>query len=484
MMMHRKLPLRWAPWVCVLLLALPAGARARLPDDALTSLRAPAGSAESGSPAGWSSALEQVAKLVAADGAPNDGFGFAVAVDEQIAVVGASWADGSSLALAGDESHAGKAYLFQRHHGGLDAWGQVTRLVPSDSGAEVWYGCSVAVRGETVVVGALGAQVGGNVSQGAAYVFARDPAGSGPWRQVQKLTASDGGEYDNFGVSVAISEDGETIAVGAQFASAGGAEEVGAVYIFDRTAAETDPWVEQAKLVADDGLDQDIFGAAVSLSQDTVVVGADQASPHGKTMAGTAYIFARDEGGPGNWGQVARLAPLDAMPYDRFGVSVSISGDTALVGAHGVRVGDNPQQGAAYVFERDEGGADGWGRVQKLAPAGGAKSDHFGWSVAIGGDIIVVGAVNADVDGNSSQGAAHRYRRAQTGADPWLYLDRLIAFDGEATDEFGASVAISSVDSTIVVGAGQAYVRPNVGQGAAYVYFPPPLRVYLPFIVR
>jgi FG-GAP repeat len=161
---------------------------------------------------------------------------------------------------------------------------------------------------------------------------------------------------------------------------------------------------EIAKLLASDGAAEDRFGAGVAISGDTVVIGANCDDYNG-LCSGSAYVFDRDEGGADNWGEVKKLLASDGAAEDRFGNFVAISGDTVVIGAGGDD--DNgSDSGSAYVFERDQGGADNWGQVKKLTASDGAAEDIFAGSVAISGDTVVIGA-KGDDDNGSDSGSAY-----------------------------------------------------------------------------
>ena len=170
----------------------------------------------------------------------------------------------------------------------------------------------------------------------------------------------------------------------------------------DTTQATT--YNEIKKLTASDAEAGDLFGGRVAVSGDTAAVGARFEDAGGED-AGAAYIFQRDEGGADNWGEVTKLTASDATAGDFFGFSVAVSGDTAVVGAHGEDTGGT-FAGAAYVFERGEGGADNWGQVEKLTASDPETLDQFGVSVAVSGDTAVVGAIQGDA-GDSNTGSAY-----------------------------------------------------------------------------
>ncbi len=172
--------------------------------------------------------------------------------------------------------------------------------------------------------------------------------------------------------------------------------------------AEATALVEVKKLTASDAQTFDSLGWSVAISGDTAIVGAYLESA-GAPDTGAAYVFQRDQGGPGNWGEVTKLTASDAQAADWFGISVAVSGDTVVVGSYLEDAGGNTA-GAAYVFQRDQGGADNWGEVTKLTASDAQAGDQFGESVAVSGDTAVVGAPLEDA-GGSDAGAAYVFRR-------------------------------------------------------------------------
>jgi hypothetical protein len=396
----------------------------------------------------WQGVQEQVAKLTAADGAAWDTFGAAVSVSGDTAIVGAP---GQGVGLA--------AYVFYRDQGGPNAWGQVAKLTPADGPTYDFFGDSVSVSEDTAVVGALA----GAHWNGAAYVFYRNQGGADAWGQVAKLTAADGAMLDLFGDSVSVSED--TIVVGAGRVDVGGNADQGAAYVFRRNQGGPDAWGQVAKLTAADGAAGDYFGESVSVSGDTAVVGAYLADVGSNEKQGAAYVFYRNQGGSDAWGQVAKLTAADGAAEDFSGYVVSVSGDTAVVGAPHADVGGNESQGAAYVFYRDQGGPDVWGQAAKLTAADGAAIDGFG-TVSVSGDTAVVGSRGTDIGSNGAQGAAYVFYRNEGGPNAWGEVIKLTAADGAAGDLFGDSVSVSG--NTTIVGAYRATVSGNEMQGAAY----------------
>ena len=160
----------------------------------------------------------------------------------------------------------------------------------------------------------------------------------------------------------------------------------------------------ETKITASDAAGVDLFGVSVALAGDTTLVGANGNDDDGDN-SGSAYIFDRNQGGPDNWGQVLKLTASDAAASDRFGISVALAGGTALVGAFR-NDDDGDNSGSAYVFARNQGGADNWGEVIKLTASDAAAGDEFGGSVALAGDTALVGAFFHD-DAANNAGSAY-----------------------------------------------------------------------------
>src|SRR6266403_1180164 len=282
----------------------------------------------------------------------------------------------------------------------------------------------------------------------AVYPLRIDPL----FTQTKKLTASDAAADDRFGYSVAT--NGDTVVVGAygkNWQPGMAPISKGAAYIFERNQGGTENWGQVKILTPGDAAANDQFGWSVAIDVDTVVVGAQGKNSY----AGAAYIFERNQGGAENWGQVKKLTASDPANYASFGYSVSINGDTVVVGAYG----KNP--GRAYIFERNQGGAENWGQVKELTASDGIGGDQFGISVAIDGDTLVVGAWAINL---ATGGAAYIFERNQNGVEGWGEVQKLIANDAAAHDQFGSSVGIDG--DTVVVGA----VGKNSNTGAAYTF--------------
>jgi catechol 2,3-dioxygenase-like lactoylglutathione lyase family enzyme len=227
---------------------------------------------------------------------------------------------------------------------------------------------------------------------GSAYVFERDP--DGVWFQAAKLLADDGGSYDNFGIAVAI--DGDVAAIGARDDDDLG-DWSGSAYVFER-----DPngiWSQAAKLLPHDGASFWSFGESVAVSSQRVLVGATTAFAFAPN-AGAAYIFERDPNGA--WLEVAQLVSNDIANSDFFGIAVALDGAIALVGAENADC-HATDSGAAYVFARQADGT--WPRVAKIGASDGAYDDRFGSSLALSGNTAVIGAYYDDDHGEDSGSA-------------------------------------------------------------------------------
>jgi len=356
----------------------------------------------------------------------EDSFGLSVSISGNTAIVGAP----------GDEDlgvRCGSAYVFDLIDG---EWTQVARLTASDGAEGDYFGTAVCIDGDTAIVGAWWDDDQGENS-GSAYVFQNVRGG---WAEVAKLTASDGAAGDAFGCEVSLS--GDTAIVGAVWDDDVDVDS-GSAYMFQLIDGV---WTQVAKLTAFDGADDDRFGGAVSVSGDTAFVGAHGDDDLG-AWSGSAYVFERIGG---VWTHVTKLTALDGARYDSFGSSVSVSGDTAIVGAYG----DDGDSGSAYVFER--AGGD-WMQTEKLTASDGDRGDIFGCSICLNGDSAVVGADSDD----ANTGSAYVFERV---GGVWIQFVKLTAPDGAWEDYFGQSVSISG--DTALVGAAHS----NEISGAAYLF--------------
>jgi hypothetical protein len=358
-------------------------------------------------------------KLLASDGAPNDFFGFRVSLSGDTLAVGAINDDDNG-------SESGSVYVYTRSGG---VWTEQAKLAASDGAPNDFFGFRVSLSGDTLAVSAPGDDDNG-LGSGSVYVYTRSV---GLWTEQAKLTASDGAASDEFGSSVSLS--GDTLAVGAELDDDNGSDS-GSVYVYTRSVGL---WSEQQKLTASDGAPNDRFGQSVSLSGDTLAVSANGDDDNG-LGSGSVYVYTRSVG---LWSEQQKLTASDGAPNDQFGYSVSLSGDTLAVGAY-LDDDNGLNSGSVYVYTRS-GGL--WTEQAKLAALDAAASDQFGYSVSLSGDTLAVGAI-ADDDNGSNSGSVYVYTRS---VGLWSEQQKLTASDGAVFDLFGQSVSLSG--DTLAVSA-------------------------------
>lgn len=343
-------------------------------------------------------------KITASDGVSADLFGGAVAISGNTAIVGAFGYDGNGR-------DSGSAYLLDTSTGD-----QIAKLTASDGAEYDWFGSSVAVSGNTAIVGARNDADNG-MRSGSAYLF---DATTGD--QIAKLTASDAATNKFFGYSVAISGD---MAIVGGYADEGNGGTSRSAYLFDATSGD-----QIARLTTSDEGAYDTFGNAVAVYGDTAIVGADGDLDY----SGSAYLFDVTTGD-----QIAKLTASDGAMNDRFGHSVAISGNTAIVGAY-ADDDDGRTSGSAYLFDVTTGD-----QIAKLTASDAAAGEFFGYSVAISGNTAIVGAFGDDQNGGTS-GAAYLFD-VTTGDQ----IAKLTASDAAKNDQFGRFVAISG--NTAIIGS-------------------------------
>ncbi|MCH8056663.1 MAG: FG-GAP repeat protein [Proteobacteria bacterium] len=463
--------------------------------------------------------FEQQAYLKASNTDGGDFFGWSVAISGETLVVGARNEDSNASGINGDQNNdsavdAGAAYVFTRSG---TVWSQQAYLKASNTDIDDLFGLSVAISGDTLVVGTRredsnASGINGDQSDnsaiqaGAAYVFTRSGT---VWNQQAYLKASNTDKHDLFGFSVAIS--GDTLVVGAypEASNATGingdqsdnsVEFAGAAYVFTRSGMT---WSQQAYLKASNTDKHDLFGFSVAISGDTVVVGASgedsnatgingDENDNSAENAGAVYVFTRNEK---QWSQQAYLKASNTGAGDDFGASVAIFGDTLMIGAQleasnatGINgdQSDNSaiQAGAAYVFTRS---GMTWSQQAYLKASNTDAGDMFGISLAIFGDTLVVGAypensnatgINGDQSDNSFEFAGAAYVFNRNGMT-WNQQAYLKASNTDAFDGFGHSVGISG-DTLVVSGQfedsnatginGDQSDNSEENTGAAYVF--------------
>ena len=458
----------------------------------------------------------QQAYLKAGNTEEEDYFGDSVAVSGDTVVVGSRGEDSSAIGIDGDSTDngqidSGAVFVFVRS---ADGWTQQAYLKASNTDDGDWFGSSVAVSGDTIVVGApledsnsteidTGQDDNSFNNSGAAYVFVRD---NGNWAQQAYLKPSNNSNAVQFGLSVAVS--GGTAVVGAWRANAsldetrGFISRSGAAYVFERTDTT---WSEQAILIASNADTNDRFGIAVAVDDDMILVGAPGEDSDAEGVngvqdnnsaeeSGAAYVFVRQAG---MWLQQSYLKASNTGADDEFGSSVAVSGNTILIGAYaeasnatgidGDQADNSAERsGAAYIFVQSEGN---WTQQAYVKASNTGRTDFFGFSVGISDDTAVVGAFFEDsaatgIDGeqdtdsaaSSASGAAYIFVR---DGELWRQRAYVKASNTQINDRFGDAVAVAG--NTVIVGGwledssatgvgGDQLDNTSVDSGAVYVF--------------
>ena len=377
----------------------------------------------------------EIQKLLPLDGTVSDFFGYSASLDGDTAIVGAVDDDDKGI-------NSGAAYIFIRTN---NNWIQEAKLLASDGAAEDLFGSSVSLSSDTALIGAVNDDDNGDQS-GSVYVFVR--MGSN-WTQQAKLLVLDSAAEDQFGYSLSL--DGDTALIGAANDDDNGVQS-GSAYVFTRTGSN---WTQEAKLLASDGTINDFFGSSVCVSSSDILIGAHGDDDNGN-QSGSAYVFTRTGS---NWTQQAKLLAPGGAAGDYFGWSVSLSGNSAFIGADG----DDDQgesSGSAYVFTRT---GSSWTHQAKLLAPNGTAYDSFGWCISLSGDTALIGAPFDDDNGDQS-GSAYVFTR--TGSN-WTQQAKLLPSDGTVADRFGWRLSLSN-DTALF---GVKWDRDNgIDSGSAYVF--------------
>lgn len=424
----------------------------------------------------------EVNKIVAGDRSNDDQFGQSVAISGNYAVVGVP-IDEDDANGQNPVAGAGSAYIFQLDDSGK--WKQLQKIVASDRGAGDNFGWSVGISGDYIVIGALYEDEDANgmntvLEAGSAYIFKR--GSNGTWSQLQKIVAGPASRDNQnyFGYSVAI--EGNTIVVGCPAHSrdltddqASNITATGALFVFGLSGSN---WIQTAKLVAPDRHLGSEMGSSVSICGNNIIAGAvgeDHDAQGGNRLeaAGGAYIFERN----GSTWTAHKVVANDRSPYDEFGFSVGISGMYAVVGARGTTEttdeGSEPYTGNAYVFYKDSDGT--WKQMSKINPPDRKARDYLGTSVGISGDYLIVTARGQDTDslGNVTPdiGAVYVYYLDPVGA--WIQTGKLCSSDKTQLDGLGYAAAISncSIIATTIFDADDVNNQnPLINAGSAYIF--------------
>ncbi len=392
--------------------------------------------------------------LKRAAGSADDIFGGAVAIskDGNTAIVGASADD------IGSRIDQGSAAVFIRSGG---VWIQQATLISLTGAAGDRFGVAVSLSadGNTAAIGAYQDDVGNDTDEGSVTIFTRT---AGVWAPQAQLSTSDGSVSDGFGIAVDLSNDGNSLVVGAYLDDATNTDQ-GSVTVFSRSGSS---WTQTAKLTASDNAASDRLGYSVAMSGDgnTIIGGAYLNDIGTAADRGSAYVFTKSGS---TWAQTQLLAS-DGGPGDRFGTAVDLSdnGNTALVGSYRDDIGSNTDQGSALVYTRS--GTTWTQLTQKLTASDGAASDNFGYTVSLSGDgnTALVGLRLDDAGSNVDQGSAAIFARS---GSTWTQRNRLFGADGTAGDEFGVVAAINGDGTTLIVGAYKDDVGSNANQGSATI---------------
>ena len=398
---------------------------------------------------------DQTAILRPKQGTANEQFGDAVALSEDgtTAIIGAN--------ATPDDTGVpkGAAYVFDFN----DDWTQQTVLAPRNGNAGMDFGKALALSadGTTAVIGAREDNTPNEPSSGSAYVYRKE---NGSWIAAEKIIPTDGDLDDYFGDAVTIAADGSTIAVGAFGHEDSTGPNAGSVYIF---TSEEGGWVQQAKLLPDDGHSQAFFGKSLALSAEgqTLVIGADRAEDMTGRAVGSAYVFSKSNT---SWRQIKKLTPDRLDNIAKFGWSTALSADgtTALIGAP---LDDEPggvHSGSVYVYKTIEGS---WKQVTKLTSTDSDEFDKFGWSVALtdsGKGALISAVEDAPSDGERT-GAVYAYTVADNS---WRQQTTLTAANGDLGDRFGGAVDIAGNGPKGIIGAIFDQNQAAETIGAAYVY--------------
>lgn len=419
----------------------------------------------------------QTRKIAAPVRSENDRFGYSVGISGDYVVIGADGEDNDALET-NTKAESGSAYIFKKDQGSGENWVLLKKIVATSRNIDDRFGYSVAISGTNILSGAYRhgrdlLESNPVIVAGATYFYNKDQGGSDKWGQTQKTVSSGIPENDNYGWSVSVS--GDYAAVGAPNEDEspddkGTIYNAGAVYILHYDGAS---WIQLRKIMATDALPEDNFGWSVSLKGDYLVVGAPNEDGVNKALdakSGAAYVFGRNKGGENNWGQIKKIVASDRAAGDLFGFSVAIDGGFVIVGAkdesHDAQ-GMNVlvQAGSAYLFMKDHGGEENWGQIKKLVASDRLAGARFGNAVSISGDYALVGA-NEKAEGDTpDMGAAYLFKKDNGSVENWGEIKKL-SEGSVGPINFGSSLAIDG-ESLIIGAVKKAYLS---GLGFAFLY--------------
>jgi trimeric autotransporter adhesin len=405
----------------------------------------------------------QLAELTASDGAARDGFGQGVAVSGDTVVVAAP------LASVDTNQYQGALYVFVKPVTGWANATQNAKLVASDGQANDYLGFNdVAINGDTIVAGAIGRTIGSNPGQGVVFVFVKPVGGWHDMTQTAELTASDGQKNDDLGNAVAT--NGTSIIAGA-YQSASSA--VGKAYIYERPLTGWTDATETAELSPSADAPGFLFGISVGINNSLAVVGSRD-TVNLNFSQGAAFVFTRPATGWNSTSKfVKELIASDGAANAGFSSSLSLNGETLVIGTAYAEVNGNLDQGEAYIFTYPSGRPAGESKIEtetaRLTASDGQANDQFGESVSTNGRVVAIGAPAATVLGGEQQGTVYLYAEPSNGWSTTSQFDaKITSLDGGSSTYFGSSVGLNG--NTLVVGAPNATINSNQDQGAASIF--------------
>lgn len=416
-------------------------------------------------------------------------FGYSVAIDGEFIVVGAP------VETEGSLSRSGAVYIYRRDEGGADNWGEVKRITAPVRSANYGntFGYSVSISDGYLIVGAPGddsQETGGVESSGSAYIFAKDQGGVGSWGFVRKLISSQPVSFDNFGISVGVSDGNAIVGSPGDGRDSQGNNDLlfaGSAYLFNKDFGGNNNWGQFKKLTASIRSKSDGFGASVAIDHDLVIIGAtgdDLQENIGTFEFGAAYVFEKNWGAFNNWGQVKKLMAPVRRKNDNFGLAIDIENNRAIVGA---RLATDMEYntpydstGMIYIFERNVGGNDNWGiEARRTAPLS-QITDLFANSLAISGNVAFVAAIYDDRDEDnlfkvSGAGSAYFFEKDIGAVNNWGFKQKITSSTGaKLSPNYGTAISISG--DFAIVGASNEEMNASgknkiLNAGAAYILY-------------
>jgi hypothetical protein len=361
-----------------------------------------------------------------ATGAAGDIFGSSVFISGNYAIVGAVGDD------IGANTDQGSANIYQFIG---STWVFMQKITDATGAANDYFGASVSISGNYAIVGAYGVDVGANLNQGSVSIY---QLSGGAWVLMNKITDVSGAANDNFGFRVSIS--GNYAIVGAYTDDVGANTDQGSASTYQLSGGA---WVFMNKITDFSGAANDNFGVAVSIQGNYAIIGAYADDVGVNTDQGSVSIYQLSGG---TWIQYQKITDAIGAANDNFGISVSIFGNYAIVGAV-YDYGPNGERGSASIYQLN-GGI--WVLMNKITDTNGAGGDNFGTSVSIQGNYAIVGSNQDDVGANYNQGSATIYQRVGLG---WQKLQYVTDPGGNVQDNFGSAVGIDETNKRFIVGA-------------------------------